>query len=334
MTTQTAATGHRHGPRIAYLSTVLVGLVLLAGCTTTPPPAGPTAGRAAASPQAVQHDWTPISTALHKTGSAQPGGVYRVNFPRTDLSVTSDGVLVRPALSLGSYFTFSPLPTNPTAATGGQQVMAMGDLVLTEPETQPVLARLAQGGLTITAIHKHLRNETPRLWWVHVHGMGNQDQLAAALRSALDLTATPATAPTGSTSPLDLDTAALDTIMGRTGTADGGVYKYTLTRAEPITENSRTLPAAMGVTTSIGFQPTGAGKAAINGDIAMTASEVPAVLAALRQADIDVVSLHNHSLDETPRLFYLHFWANADAPALARGLRNALDRTHSAPPTR
>jgi hypothetical protein len=333
MTTQTAATGHRHGHRIAYLTTVLVGLVFLGGCTTTQPPAGSTTGRAAASPQAVQHDWRPISTALHKTGSAQPGGVYRVNFPRTDLSVTSDGVLVRPALSLGSYVTFYPLPA-PAATAGGQQVMAMGDLVLTEPETQPVLARLAQGGLTITAIHKHLRNETPRLWWVHVHGMGNQDQLAAALRSALDLTATPARAPSGSTPPLDLDTAALDTIMGRTGTADGGVYKYTLTRAEPITENSLTLPPAMGVTTSIGFQPTGAGKAAINGDIAMTTSEIPAVLAALHQAGIDVVSLHNHSLDETPRLFYLHFWANADASTLARGLRAALDRTHSAPPTR
>jgi hypothetical protein len=126
---------------------------------------------------------------------------------------------------------------------------------------------------------------------------------------------------------VDLDTNAIDTAMGRVGRAEGGVYKFSIPRRDEITESGMVLPPPMGVTTAIGFQPLGGGRAAINGDFAMTAGEVPNVLKALRAGGISIVSLHNHALNDQPRLFYTHFWAADDAVALAKTLRSALDAT-------
>jgi hypothetical protein len=156
--------------------------------------------------------------------------------------------------------------------------------------------------------------------------------LAQTIRAALDLSGTPLSASGGGSSEdLGLDTWQLDDIIGHTGKSEGGIYKYNIGRAEEVTtEDGTSLNAPMGVATAINFQPTGEGKAAINGDFVMTAEEVNPVIRALRQNGIKVVSLHNHGLDEEPRLFYMHFWANDDAATLAQGLRAALDQTNSA----
>jgi len=86
----------------------------------------------------------------------------------------------------------------------------------------------------------------------------------------------------------------------------------------------------LGMATGIGFQPTGNGKAAITGDFVMTADEVNPVIKALRANDIEVTALHSHMLDEQPRLYFMHFWANDDAVKLAKGLRAALDKMANA----
>ncbi|MGH3802490.1 MAG: DUF1259 domain-containing protein, partial [Pseudonocardiaceae bacterium] len=127
------------------------------------------------------------------------------------------------------------------------------------------------------------------------------------------------------------DTAGIDAALGRKGTADGGLYKFTLARNQTITANNHVLPAGLGLTTSINFQPVGGGRAAINGDIVMTGDEIQKVIAALRAGGIAIVEVHNHSLDEQPRLFYLHFWAVDDAVTLAKALRPALDATNLKP---
>lgn len=270
-----------------------------------------------------QIDWEAVDRAMGRAGRMQDGEVRRYGMPRSDLTVTVEGVRIRPALSLGSWIAFKP--------SGASDAVAMGDLVLTEEEYNRVIARLQEGGIGQTAIHKHLPDESPALWWTHVHGTGNPTELAATIREALALTGTPAPTTTGtglSPEPVAIDTAQLRAILGRAGSVNGGVYQVSVPRAETIRAMGIEVPPSMGVATAINFQPTGDGRAAINGDFVMTAGEVDAVTRALSANGIRIVSIHNHLLDEEPRLFFMHFWANEDAVTLARGLRTALDATN------
>jgi hypothetical protein len=162
--------------------------------------------------------------------------------------------------------------------------------------------------------------------------MGDPTQLAQGLKAALDATAiAPAAAPPAQQPPIDLDTTGIDTALGRKGTPDNGIYKFTAARTDTITDDGHLVPPGFGVTTGINFQPVGGGQAAINGDLVMTAPEVQNVIKALRKGGIAIVELHNHSLTDNPRLFYLHYWAVQDGVALAKTLRTALDVTNLQP---
>jgi hypothetical protein len=273
-----------------------------------------------------------IASGLGKQGTEMPGGVYRVGLPRTDLEVTLDGVAIKPALALGSWLAFKPM---------GNEVMVMGDLVLTQEEINPVLTRLEQGGVEITALHNHLLRASPATMYLHVHGHGDPSKLATTLREALGASKTPFGAETAAISPqaatqatttasteqkLDLDTAAIDQALGRKGKINGGVYQVSVPRAEAVKDSGMEVPEAMGSAIAINFQPTGSGKAAITGDFVLTADEVNPVIKALQTNGIEVTALHNHMLADEPRLFFMHFWANDDAQKLAKGLRSALDQ--------
>ena len=268
-------------------------------------------------------DWRAVDAAMGRSGSMQDGGVYRFSMPRSDLNVTSRGVPIRTSLALGSWLAFKQ--------SGPNEAVAMGDLVVTEDELNRVLARLQQEGVGQTAIHKHLLGESPAVWWTHVHAHGDPVQIARTVRAALDLTGTPA-APSGgggAEPELGIDTAQIRQILGHGGRSNSGVYSVSVPRVETIRAMGIEVPPSMGVATALNFQPTGDGRAAINGDFVMTAGEIDGVIAALRESGIEIVALHNHLTDEEPRLFFMHFWANDDALRLARGLRRALDRTHS-----
>lgn len=272
--------------------------------------------------QAPQIDWRPVDQAMGKKGAAVPGGVERYSFPRTDLNVSVQGVRVLAPFALGGYVVF--LPTTTTRA------MVMGDLVLTEDEVNPVISQLQQGGIQQTALHNHLLFETPRVMYLHLGGEGDPVLLARAIHAALVQTKTPLTTPPpGQPGRLDLDTKQLDTTLGYQGKTNNGVYQYSIPRAETITDGGVTIPPAMGVATVVNFQPTGQGNAAITGDFVLTAKEVPPVLRTLRDQGITVTALHSHMLTDSPHLFFIHFWANAPASQLARGLRAALDQTGS-----
>lgn len=269
-------------------------------------------------------DWAGVREALGRTGTLT-GTVYRVPLPRSDLAVTSQGVAIKPGLSLGGYAAFTRY---------SETTMLMGDLVVTEAELPKLTDALQAVGIEQTALHKHLLAQDPPIWWTHIHAMGGPTQLAQGLATALKTTATPIPSPPAVTQPApDLDTAGIDTALGRKGAAEGGIYKFSIARADAIVDEGHILPAGLGLTTGVNFQPLGGGKAAINGDIAMTAPEIQKVIAALRAGGVQVVAIHNHGLTETPRLFYLHFWAVNDAVTLARTMRKALDATHLTPTT-
>jgi hypothetical protein len=269
-----------------------------------------------------QIDWKMVEQALGRTGSMQPGDVYRFSMPRSDLTVTVQGVRINPVFALGSWIAFK-------ATSDG--AIAMGDLVLAESEVAPVMARLQDAGIEQTAIHHHVLHEVPRVVYMHVHDHGDPVKIAEGVRAAVGLTGTPPQRPSAVPAAVELgiDTGQVAAILGHSGRVNGGVYQVGIARAETIRDNGMEIPPSMGVGTAINFQPTGNAKAAITGDFVMIASEVNAVIRALRENGIEVTGLHNHLLNDEPRLFFMHFWANDDAVKLARGLRAGLDATNS-----
>jgi hypothetical protein len=271
--------------------------------------------------QSTVADWKAVEQALGKAGSLQPGDVYKVSLPRTELKVTVGSVQVKAPLALGSWVAFRK---------AGDVTMVMGDLVLTEDEITPVMTRLEEGGVEATALHNHVLHESPRVMYMHIHAMGDAVKIARVIHDALALSKTPFAAPAAQTEDLGIDTKQIDQIMGHSGKVNGSVYQFSIARAEKIIDRDMEVPPSMGVAHAINFQPTGGGRAAITGDFVLIASEVNPVIKALRANAIEVTAVHSHMLNETPRLFFMHFWANDDALKLARGLRSALDRTNSA----
>jgi len=275
--------------------------------------------------QAQEVDWQRVNEILGRSPPAS-GDVHRYGFPRSDLNVTLDGITIKPALALGGWVAFKP-------ARGG--AMVMGDLVLLESEITPVMTKLMEGGLEITAVHNHLLRADPATFYMHVGGHGDPIKMATAIRDALAASHTPLTTTNQTVgappNAIDLDTGQLDQIIGAKGQANGGVYGFAVPRRDPISEGGMQLTPVgpMGVAIAINFQPIGGGKAAITGDFVLTNDEVNPVINALRTHGIEVTALHSHMLDEQPRLFFMHFWANDDAIKLAKGLRAALDKTAS-----
>jgi hypothetical protein len=275
------------------------------------------ASQSSASPQ---DDWAAVDRAMGRAGALQPGDVQKYSLPRADLHVTAAGVQVKPALALGSWVAFK--------RSGGAhgEAMAMGDLVLSEREVGPVISKLQAMGVEQTALHNHLQHESPPVMYLHVQAQGDPVKVAEAVRAALALTRTPPAAPAAApgATAFGLDTARLASALGQAGKVNGGVYQVSVPRAQPVRMAGMEIPPAMGVATAINFQPTGNGKAAITGDFVLTADEVNPVIRTLREGHVEVTALHSHMVGEEPRLFFMHFWADANALELGRTLRAAL----------
>ncbi len=272
---------------------------------------------AAGVPAQVPLDTAAIAKALGREGRLQ-GDVYRVAFPRSDLKATVSGVAIKPGLALGTWIAFRK-----TAAGA----IAHGDLVLLHDEVNPVISKLQEGGVEITALHNHLINVEPAVMYLHVWGRGEEAALARTIRAALALTKTPvqAPAPTAAPSQPDFDVAAIQKAIGHTGAFAGGVLSIGVPRPETITMMGVAMPPSMGMATVMNFQASAAGRVAATGDYVMTGDEVNPVARALRQHGIAITALHNHMIHGSPELYFMHFWAD-DAPArVAAGLRAALD---------
>jgi len=276
------------------------------------------------APSQAAPDWKTVEAAIGRPGQMQPGGVIKFGLPRKDLHITLEGVEIKPTLALGSWLAFE---------RDGTAAMVMGDLVLTENEVQPVLLKLQESGIQSAAIHNHLIGESPRVLYMHIASHGDPAQMAKAIHDALALTKTPAPdagTPSAPAADLGLDQKQVEQALGHSGKVNGGVLQVAVPRSETIHDSGMVVPPSMGVATALNFQPTGNGKAAITGDFVLLPAEVNPVIKALRQHGISVTALHSHMLTEEPRLFFMHFWANDNAIALAKGLRAALDLTNSA----
>src|SRR5215471_7573851 len=298
---------------VCILITVFVCLPVVASTQTTDSQQGAAPG-----------DWKNVEAVFGFPGANLPGGVIRFNMPRKDLHVTVGGTEVKPGLALGAWTAFYHV--------GNNDAMIMGDLVLTDDEVAPVMKALQDGGVEITALHNHLVGESPKIMYIRMGGHGDPVAMAQTVKRAVGLTKTPLPqgGSTKESTDIGFDVAAVEKIMGHQGNVSGGVLHFSVPRAEKLTEEGMVTPPAMGAGTAINFQPTGNGRAAIAGDFAMTGSEVGTVIKVLQDNGVQVVALHSHALDDVPRLFYMHFWANDDALKLAKALHCALDATNSA----
>jgi len=276
-----------------------------------------------ASPAVAEIDWSQVDAAIGKKAVVS-GSVHRYGLPRSDLHVTLDGVSIKPGLALGGWIAFEPT---------AHETMMMGDLVLTETEVTPVMRALLANGVEVTAVHNHLLRASPATFYMHVGAHGDPVKLAKVVREALAETKTPfetSAAPAGEPPKIGFDTAQVEEALGFQGKNNGGVYQFNIPKAEQLKADGSVVAPAMGVANVINFQPTSGGKAAITGDFVATAREVEPLLKTLQSQGIEVTALHNHMLDDEPRLFFVHFWANDDAVKLARALRAALDAVHVA----
>jgi hypothetical protein len=247
------------------------------------------------------------------------GDVYRVGLPRTDLKVTVHGIAIKPGLALGSWAAFR---------RAGNQTVIHGDLVLLESEINPVISKLQDGGLQITALHNHLIDETPHLMYLHYWGQGTEAALGKALRAALETTKTPLMPPPpppATPAPADFDADTILKVLGKTGAVRGGVLAISVPRPEKIMMMGVELPPAMGMATAINVQSAGPGKVVATGDFVMIDDEVNPIAKALRSHGIAIAALHSHMIHGTPTLHFMHFWAEDTPQNVAAGLKAGVD---------
>lgn len=265
--------------------------------------------------------WEPAGKIIGKAGTLQ-NGIYKIGLPRTDLNVHIGATKIEPGAGLGSWMAFTFAETD---------TITDGDLVLTADEVNPVVSALQAGGIEVSAIHNHLIGEQPQVMYVHFFGKGKWEDLAKTLKSALNATKTPIPSgpPPAAGSPSAFaDQKTIETDLGKSGTVNGKVLQFSFPRSHSIAMHHQTLAPAMGMATAINFQPSSKGVAA-TGDFVLRESEVQGVVKALRDGGIWVTAMHNHLLDDEPRMVFVHFWAEGSADAVSRSLRAALDAASS-----
>jgi hypothetical protein len=248
--------------------------------------------------------------------------VHKVTFPRSDLKVTTDGWTMHPFMGLTSWAAFT---------SHGSHVMVMGDLTLAEDEVNPVMSVALESGLEVTALHNHFFFDNPRIMFMHIGGSGELDQLAGAVRKAVDkvreirtANATPVSSFPGPSiaEKSSIAPGPIEEILGVKGQSQGGMYKVSIGREA--TAHGQSVGNQMGVNTWAAFAGSD-DNAVVDGDFAMLASEMQDVLKALRGAGINVVAIHNHMTHEEPTYYFLHYWGKGKAADLARAIRTALD---------
>jgi hypothetical protein len=291
------------------MTKLLIAFAVLAALTPSP-----------ALAQNVPADYAAVLKTLNRQGDYKDN-VLKVNIPRSDLKVSVQGVATPTAFGFGGWVAMEK-------GTGGMDVM-MGDLVLTEAEVNPVMSALLDNGIDVTALHNHFFFESPRIFYMHVHGHGKAAELATKLQPALALigkSPQPAGAQAGRSITGSLDTMQLTKIIGHAGEQNGQVFKITVGRDDlGLKEMGAAINARMGLNTWAAFYGSDS-DAVVAGDVAMRDTEVQPVLKALRSNGINIVAIHHHMTGTQPTVYFLHYWGTGSAQKLATGVRAAFDK--------
>ena len=269
------------------------------------------------APAQTTSDWKSVEQALGRAGDRQADGAIKFGYPRSDLKVSVRGTPIAAGLALGGWVAF--FGSDP-------DTMLMGDLVLTEEELPKVMTRLLGSPVQVTAVHNHLQNESPRVMYMHISGHGKAMELAQTVAAAMKLTGAPQPSPNASAAPkLPLDPKTLDTCFHMPGKVKGPVIMYAAPPPTEITEHGMKVANSAGLNIGINIQPVAADRVLATGDFVLLGERVNAVAKTLTDGGIQVTALHSHMLDESPRLFFMHFWADGEPSAVCTTLRKALD---------
>ncbi len=253
--------------------------------------------------------------------------VFKIGKPRTDVKIAVDGWSMPPFMGLGSWAAFTP--------AHGAHVMMMGDTVVFEDEINAAMSAALDAGLEVTALHNHFIFDEPKVYFMHIGGMGEAGALAAGVKRIYDTistirAATPVPSRNfpgkiGATNAIT--TAPIENLLGIKGQANQGMFKVVIGR--PGKMHGVAVGKEMGVNTWASFGGTD-DEAVVDGDFAMTAAELQIVLKAMRKEGINVVAIHQHMSHEEPRYLFLHYWGKGKAIGLAQSLKRVLDAQASA----
>jgi Domain of Unknown Function (DUF1259) len=273
-----------------------------------------------AAPTVAKFDAAKIEQLTGAKGSLnEKEGVFKVSFPRSDLHVTAAGVHLTPPMGLTAWAAF-------TKVDGHTAVM--GDMVLTEDQVNPAMSAALDNGLEVTALHNHFFWDQPRVMFMHIGGMGDEEKLATAVGKVFEVMKQQGPVPDAAIDPASstLDPKKIEAVLGRKGDLANGVYKVTIGRETNMA--GHTMGNAMGVNTWAAFAGSD-DKAVVDGDFAMLEGELQSVLKALRHAGINIVAIHQHMTGESPRVMFLHYWGVGRTEDLAKGFADALNQTKS-----
>ncbi len=317
--TATASFSRRAGRFLAALAPVLA-----LACGGQEKAATPRGERVVAEPKTADANdvrWDAVRRVFGLSGKYEDG-YFRVEFPRGDLAVRIGPDALEPEFEFVSHFSF--------AATAPRRVMGMGEVVMRQDEVAAAVAEARRQGLMVAALHNHLLGEEPRIVYMHMEDEGPADSVAARFRAVLARTAAPQR-PSETPEPPAADWKAVDAVLGEHEEAEGKVAEYVFPRKEPHVVHGVSVAstAAMETATEAAFQDLGGGRVASTGEMYVTPQEVQDVLSALETHGLHVTALHNHMLDESPRMYWVHWYATGDGPALARGVLAAVQATHS-----
>ncbi|MFI5252422.1 MAG: DUF1259 domain-containing protein [Bacteroidota bacterium] len=257
--------------------------------------------------------WSQIEKLFQKKGATQ-GDMFKITFPRTDLDVTMESIKISPDLALTTWLVFKP---------AGKSAVMMGDLVILDSEVPRVELMLDSAGIAVTGMHNHIIGESPEIIYMHIMATGDAVKLAGTMKNIFAATGTPIGETATRTSKY-FDWSPVDSIMGTKGTVKGDVVQYGIPLKEKVMDNGMEITPYMGLTTSVNFQIDGS-NAAVTGDFVLLSRDVQAVMHTLLSYDIPVTAIHNHLMNESPKIYFLHFWGYDEPVHLANGIHAALD---------
>jgi len=285
----------------------------------------------AKTPALTPAEITGIEAAIGKKGSYKEAeSTYTIPLPRNDLKVTLKGESVPISFGFGGWVSIK-------RTLDGKSAMLMGDNVLLQEEVNPLITAAQAAGLEVGAIHNHFFYEEPRIFYMHLHGMGSPEELAKKYAQAIADTKInpknqpPAGPPPAKTGKDIFDVAKLNEIIKYEATINGPTIKYTIGRPDlSVTAMGTEMTTNIGLNTWASFCGS-MDNAHIAGDVAMLDHEVNAVIKAFRANNIEVVAVHSHMLGDKPSIKFLHYLSAGPAVDLAKAFRQALDQLGKKP---